>query len=228
MAAPSPRGRVLDDVAAGAAGDRPRDASTSSAMVTMRTTASGCRDSSRRVASTPPMPGIRTSISTSDGRSTGQRASTSSPEAASTTRVTPGTVDEHPVQGLPHERRVVADEHRGHGCPFRPSPARDVPAAARPRSGPTGKMSSAGRVNLRKPPVGRMARDRPAAGPGGSESRRSRPAASTASPRVPADRAGPAAAGRAQPGPPSTSRGAGRCARAAARGPRRPATGIRA
>ena len=60
-------------------------------MVSMTIVASGWAATSRRDASTPPMPGIRTSMRTRSGRSIGNRARTSSPLPAAVTRSTPGT-----------------------------------------------------------------------------------------------------------------------------------------
>src|SRR3954451_9925731 len=65
-------------------------ASRSPAPVSMTTRASGCSRTSRRVVSSPPRPGMDTSINTRSGRSDGQRARISSPLSAVSTRSTPG------------------------------------------------------------------------------------------------------------------------------------------
>ena len=120
--------------------------STSSATVIISTQASGCSASSRRVASMPPMPGIRTSISTRDGpldRPAGEHllAAGGGEHAGHA-----GDRRHGPAQRLPRERRVVADEHGRHAqCPpgpVLPSHPRGR-SAARPGLAPCPDASSA-------------------------------------------------------------------------------------
>ena len=87
-------------VAAGARGYLHKDASRAELRATVTQAladptwrlAPGSADSSRRTVSTPPSPGMRTSIRIRSERSAPQRRRTSSPLAAVVTRSTPGTV----------------------------------------------------------------------------------------------------------------------------------------
>ena len=65
----------------------------------------------RRIASSPSMPGMLTSISTTSGASSSVRAMASLPFSASATSETPGHRVDHPAHALAHQHVIVGQQH---------------------------------------------------------------------------------------------------------------------